>query len=127
MHVIKIILIVVVLGLVVWAFRNRNRVGIRAGARLIGLVLAVFAIASIIDTGIPQALADHVGVTRGTDLILYTLVLVFVMTSVGLYFRAREIERRLATLVRVSAIRDAVLVDGLPGADNDAAGADVAH
>lgn len=117
MHLIKIILVVAVVGCVLLAFRNRNRVGMRAGARIGALLLAMFAIASIIDTDIPQTVADHVGVTRGTDLILYGLVIVFVLTSVGLYLRSREVERKLATIVRVSAIRDSVLASGLPFRD----------
>jgi len=34
MSVIKVVLIVCVLGLLLWSFRNRHRVGLRAGARL---------------------------------------------------------------------------------------------
>ena len=114
MQAIKLILVGVVLLVILWAFRNRRRVGLRAGARLLTLLLAVFAIASIVDTKIPQAVADAVGVTRGTDLILYALVIVFVVTTAGLYFRSRELERRLVEMVRVSAIRDAVLSSGPP-------------
>jgi hypothetical protein len=115
MHLIKIVLVVAVLVVVLVAFRNRYRVGIRAGARLAALALAAFAIASIVDTNIPQSLANALGVTRGTDLILYTLVIVFAMTATGFYLRTREIERRLALVVRSSAIRDAVLAAGMPG------------
>lgn len=116
MQAIKLILIGLVLLVILWAFRNRRRVGLRAGARLLALLLALFAIASIVDTTIPQAVADTVGVTRGTDLILYAFVIVFVVTTAGLYFRSRELERRLTEMVRVSAIRDAVLSAGLPEA-----------
>ncbi len=114
MHLIKVILVLAVIAVVLFAFRNRNRVGIRAGARLAGLVLAGFAAASIIDTDIPQWLATALGVTRGTDLILYTLVIVFAMTTTALYLRTREIERKLALIVRSSAIRDSVLASGMP-------------
>ena len=114
MHLIKVILVVAVIACALLAFRNRNRVGMRAGARIGALLLAAFAIASIIDTGIPQTVADHVGVTRGTDFILYAFVIVFAVTTAGSYLRSRELERRMATIVRVSAIRDSVLAGGLP-------------
>ena len=119
MHLIKVILVVAVIGCVLVAFRNRNRVGMRAGARIGGLLLAAFAVASIIDTDIPQSVADQVGVTRGTDLILYALTIVFVLTSTGLYLRSRNLEQKLALIVRISAIRDSVLAGGIPGARDD--------
>ena len=90
-------------------------VGLRASLRVGVLVLTGIAIASILDPGITQSAADVVGVTRGTDLILYLLVVVFALTSVGTYFRFREQERRLVKVVRDSAIRDAILAQGLPG------------
>jgi hypothetical protein len=113
-QLIKFILVIAVVAVALLAFRNRYDVGIRAGARLAALALAAFAIASIIDTAIPQALANAMGVTRGTDLVLYTLVVVFAMTATGLYLRTREIERTVALIVRSAAIRDSVLVWGMP-------------
>ncbi len=116
MELIKVLLLVAFLGLLLWAFRNRRRVGLRAGARVLLIALTAFASASVIDTGIPQRLADLVGVTRGTDLVLYTLVVVFAMTSAGLYFRCRDIELRIAEIARVVALHDAISADGPPEA-----------
>jgi hypothetical protein len=109
MTLIKILLIAGFLGVLVWGFRNRNRAGMRASARVAALLLASFAIASILNPGIPQAAANAVGVSRGTDLILYALVLAFVVTSTGLYFRTRELERQIGAIIRTSAVREAVL------------------
>jgi hypothetical protein len=117
-QLIKFILVIAVVAVALLAFRNRYDVGIRAGARLAALALAAFAIASIIDTAIPQALANAMGVTRGTDLVLYTLVVVFAMTATGLYLRTREIERTVALIVRSAAIRDSILVGGMPRTDS---------
>jgi len=119
MNLIKVLLILSFLGVLVWAFRNRARVGLRAGTRLAAVVLAGVAIASIINPNIAQRTADFVGVTRGTDLILYLLIVVFIMTGVGTYFRFREQERRLVDIVRANAIRDAILSQGMPGGDNN--------
>ncbi|MDQ2838974.1 MAG: DUF2304 domain-containing protein [Actinomycetota bacterium] len=116
MNLIKILLIVSFLSLMTWAFRNRNRVGLRASLRLALLLLTAIAIASIIDPGLTQSVANVVGVTRGTDLILYLLVVIFTLTAIGTYFRFREQERRLIRVVRDSAIRDAILTQGIPGA-----------
>jgi hypothetical protein len=117
MNLIKVLLVVAFLGAVLWAFRNRGRVGIRAGARVVILLLTIIAVASVVDPNIPQQVADFVGVTRGTDLVLYLLVIVFVLTTAGMYFRFRELERRLVDVVRASAIQTAVTAQGLPGGD----------
>lgn len=69
--------------------------------------LAALAIASIINPNITQHAANMLGVTRGTDLVLYVLIVVFMATSLGMYFRFKELERRLAQIVRANAIRDA--------------------
>jgi hypothetical protein len=115
MIAIKIVLILAI-AMMFWAFRNRSRVGLRAGARVAVILLAVLAAVSILQPSVAQAAADQVGVTRGTDLLLYLLVMVFAASSLGFYFRFRELERRLADLTRAQAIREAVSVQGLPGA-----------
>jgi hypothetical protein len=121
MIAIKIVLILAIL-LMFWAFRNRSRVGLRAGARLAVLLLALVAAVSIIQPSVAQAAADQLGVTRGTDLLLYLLVMVFAASSLGFYFRFHELERRLADLTRAQAIREAVSVQGLPDGTAASAG-----
>jgi small membrane protein len=121
MIAIKIVLILAIL-LMFWAFRNRSRVGLRAGARLAVLLLALLAAVSIIQPSVAQAAADRLGVTRGTDLLLYLLVMVFAASSLGFYFRFRELERRLADLTRAQAIREAVSVQGIPDGTASSAG-----
>jgi small membrane protein len=113
--IIKLLLVISVVLLLVWAFRNRRRVGMRAGARVAAFMFGGLAIASVLKPDITQYAASAVGVSRGTDLVLYALVVVFLFTSAGLYFRSLELERRMATLVRTSAIRDAVTGGGMPG------------
>ena len=113
MIAIKIVLILAI-AVMFWAFRNRSRVGLRAGARVAIILLAVLAAVSIIQPSVAQWAADALGVTRGTDLLLYLLVMVFAASSMGFYFRFRELERRLADLTRAQAIREAVSVQGMP-------------
>ena len=115
MNPIKLVLILSFLSVAVWAFRNRSRVGLRAGARLLALILTAAAIVSVLQPSITQEVANVLGVTRGTDLILYGFIVVLAWTSVGTYFRFREHEQRIAELVRASAIRDAILSQGMPG------------
>jgi hypothetical protein len=115
MELIKIVLVAAFLIILFWAFRHRRRVGFRATTRLALLSLTAFATVSVIDTAIPQRVADFLGVTRGTDLVLYVLVVVFALTSAGLYFRCRDIEMNVAELARSMALRDAIIIGGSPG------------
>jgi hypothetical protein len=112
---IKAFLVVAVLTLAIFTFRNRGRVEIRASIRLGVVLLAAAAIASILDPSLTQRVANLVGVTRGTDLLLYVLIVVFAFAAVSAYFRFRQLEHALARVIRYQAIRDAVRADGPPG------------
>lgn len=115
MQWIKIPLVIAAVLILVMVFRNRHRVELRAGSRLLVLALAVIAVTSIIDPDIPQGMANFLGVARGTDLLLYGLIVVFVLTSLGLYFRLSETDQHLRRLVRSLAIEEALRRDGEPG------------
>ena len=117
---IKIILVLSFVALLGWGFRNRTRVGLRAGMRIIALVLTGLAIVSVIEPSITTKVANRVGVARGTDLVLYIFIVIFVATTIGTYFRFRAQERRLVDIVRAMAIRDAIMTEGLPGANSTA-------
>lgn len=108
MQIIKPILIACFLLVLLSAFRHRGRAGLRAGSRLLALALGAAAIVTVADPDIPQALAERVGVARGTDLILYIFVVVFALTTLGLYFQVRESNVRLQMLARRVALSDAV-------------------
>ena len=116
MQTIKPLLILSFVLILVVVFRYRSRVGMRAGARLLAVLLTVAAVVAVADPDIPQAVAEQLGVARGTDLVLYSLVVVFVLTSLGLYFRLRQVDVALQSLARRMALADAVHQGGLPGA-----------
>ena len=105
------------LGLLGWGFRHRAHVGLRAGIRIAAIALTGAAIAAVINPNLLTSVANDVGVTRGTDLVLYVFIVIFVATSIGTYFRFREQDRRLVEVVRASAIREAVLSQGMPGGE----------
>jgi hypothetical protein len=117
---IKALLISAILAVLVWAFRHRGRVAMRAGIKLTAVALAGVGVAAVVDPGLTQDLANLVGVTRGTDLMLYVLVVVFAFTQAGTYFRFKELELRFARAVRSQAIAEAVDRDGPPGAPRTA-------
>lgn len=120
MQIIKPVLVLCFVALLIFVFRQRGRAGLRAGSRLLALALGLAAIVFIIDPDIPQRLAEAVGVVRGTDLILYILVIVFAVTSMSLYFGQRASQVEIQQLARRVALSDAIAADGPPvGARGD--------
>jgi hypothetical protein len=114
---IKLVLVSSFLLLLVWAFRNRRKVGLQAGGRLAAVGVVLLAVASVLHPDLTQWLAERLGVTRGTDLVLYLFIVVATVTAVFNRLRARDLEQRLTEVVRVMALRDGALMNGLPGAD----------
>ncbi|WP_461474668.1 DUF2304 family protein [Microbacterium sp. HJ5] len=96
----------------------------------IGL-LAFIAIA-VLSVLFPQWLswlANLLGVGRGTDLILYALVIIFLGTTLAQYRRISALQRKITVIARRLAIVDAETSDtdavrGAPSADIAAARAD---
>ncbi len=75
------------------------------------LALAAAFIAAILAVIFPSALndiANAVGVGRGTDLVLYGLVVVFMGNSIASAALSRQQHREITRLARAIAIRDAI-------------------
>jgi small membrane protein len=66
---------------------------------------------SVLFPGIVTWVAEQVGVGRGTDLLLYILVVAFMLVAVVLFRRIAELERKYVDLARVIAIGDARAAD----------------
>lgn len=98
--------ILLILGTLAVSWRLLMSYGQKALAlRRLGLLaLAGFAIWSILDPGIWSRLALMVGVGRGTDLILYGLVVAFFGYMATTYKRFREMEIRYTRLARRIAL-----------------------
>jgi len=103
---IQVLLILVVILVVARLFRSR---GARAQAiRRIGLVVfAAFAAVSILFPDVWSRLARLVGVGRGTDLVLYALVVAFLSFTVTTYLRFRDLETNYTRLARRIALSEA--------------------
>lgn len=119
MSVIKAILVLAIVVVALWALRHRDRVGLRAGGRLLLLAVGALGVLSVAIPDITQRAADAVGVQRGTDLVLYGLIITFAFTSASLYFRQRDLENRFATLTRALAIHQAVAPEDIAGLPDD--------
>ena len=128
MLLIQVLLILVVIAVVARLFRSR---GARAQAiRRIGLLLfAGFAVVSILFPAVWNRIAQMVGVGRGTDMVLYALVVAFLSFTVTTYLRFRELETRYTRLARRLALDEAAHTIASPevtpppgGSDDDGPG-----
>lgn len=76
--------------------------------RLSMLAILGLGILTVAFPDITTEVADSVGVGRGTDLVLYVLVVVFVGNSIFNAAKFRHHERDITKLARALAIQDAV-------------------
>lgn len=75
--------------------------------RLTLLVVFIAAIAAVSFPQVINAAANLLGVGRGTDLILYALVIVFIGNSISASIRHRQLEREVTQLARQMALQSA--------------------
>jgi hypothetical protein len=122
---IQVLLIVVVVAVAARLFRSR---GARSQAvRRLGLLMfAAFAVVSILVPNLWNRMAAVAGVRRGTDLVLYALVVAFLSFTVTTYLRFRDFESRYTRLARrlaLDEVRGAAApapLAGSPRSDADA-------
>lgn len=105
--IIKVLLIAGALALGYLLLRQPGAGRTLALRRLLGLAVLAVGIAAVLFPLAVTEVANAVGVGRGTDLVLYILVMVFLFTTVSLYQRLHEMERALTTLARRLAMLDA--------------------
>jgi small membrane protein len=107
MPIIKLLLLggIAIFGIL--AFRGGQSAAHRAFWRLGGLVVIVAAALSVLFPDSLTSIAQEVGVSRGSDLLLYVLVVSFLLVVVTIFRRIGELEQRHTDLVRKVAIDEA--------------------
>lgn len=108
---IQIILVLAVVAVLFLFVRSSGAVYVQASKRI---ALVLFAIANIYAVMRPDdltAVAHVLGVGRGTDLVLYALVVAFMAGMFSFYQRFRVVDRRYTELARTVAIREAEVVN----------------
>jgi small membrane protein len=108
---IKILLLAAFVVLAVAAARLGPSPRHLAVRRLLATGLLLAAVVAVLHPDSVTAVAHRVGVGRGTDLVLYVLVVVSAMTWLGMYRRLSELEARLTRLVRFQALAEAARDD----------------
>lgn len=107
--ILQILLLVATLGALVYFVRSGQSVGVRASKRLAFGGFVLLNIYAILRPDDVTVVARALGIGRGTDLIVYLLVVAFVFGMLNTYLRDREISQHLTNLARQIAVRDAEL------------------
>ena len=115
MIVIQIILVAAVLSVLFVFVRSGNAVYVQASKRIALVAFAVVNVYAVLRPDDLTALAHLVGVGRGTDLVLYALVVAFTAGMFSMYQRFRIVDRRYTELARSVAIREAELINAERG------------
>jgi hypothetical protein len=104
---IQIILLSAVVVLLAVFARSWNTTRTRAWKRIAFLVFCFLNAYAVLRPGDTTKAAHLLGVGRGTDLVLYLLVVGVTILALNTYLRFRAIERRLTELARDAALRTA--------------------
>ena len=119
---IKIVLILAVIGLLLLLLRSH---GTTRGGAYVKIGMAIFLVFSAYAVIRPEDVswvAAQLGVGRGTDLVLYLMVVGFGFFAISTYLRFKELELKYARLARAVALLDAEKREALPVADNGSQG-----
>jgi hypothetical protein len=109
--IVQIILVLAALGAVVYFVRRAHNVHIRASKRIAFFAFIVVNVYAVLRPEDTTWIAQQIGVGRGTDLLVYLLVVAFVFGMLNTYLRQREISNHLTDLARRVALQDAELVN----------------
>src|SRR5665811_2580034 len=108
MKIVLIQLVLIVVVILVAARLLRGRGARTQAVRRLGLlVFAALAVWSILFPSVWNRFAKLVGVGRGTDMVLYALVVAFLSFTLTTYLRFRDLETRYTTLARRLALDEA--------------------
>jgi hypothetical protein len=101
--IIKILLIAAALGVGVLLLRDRVP-GHNLLRRIGSLVVVILGIIAVLWPDLTVYVANAVGVGRGTDLVLYIFVMVFLYNAVATSQRIHRLEHQITLLTRELAI-----------------------
>lgn len=107
--IIQILLLLATALLVLYFLRNRRKARAKAWVKIGFVLFVAAAVWAVLRPDDLTAVANFVGVDRGTDLMLYALAVAFMFTTVSSYVRFREQELRYAKLARAVALQNPVL------------------
>lgn len=102
--------ILLIAAIILLAFFMMRRTGADSHLAIRRLLLGVFVLAAVLSVLFPQWLtwlAQLIGVGRGTDLVLYSLIVMFLAFVYTQFRRNAQLQRQLTLLSRRIALLDA--------------------
>jgi hypothetical protein len=117
---IQILLIAAVLLLLLAFLRHHGKSHTAAGVKLGFAVFMVFGVLAVLLPDQVSKVANFVGVGRGTDLLLYGMVVAFGFATINTFLRFKELELRYAKLVRAVALQNSTIPDEKASEASDA-------
>lgn len=105
--IIQFLLIAAVILMMVFFLRWHGTSRASAGVKIGFVLFLCFGILAVLNPDATTRVARLVGVGRGTDLLLYALIVGFAFAMINMYLRFRSMQVREARLVRAIALRDA--------------------
>jgi small membrane protein len=104
MNWIQGLLIASIFALVIYLVRSRRSAQSQAWVK-VGFVLFVLAgVYAVLRPNDTTVVAHWLGVARGTDLMLYALIIAFSFSTLSTYLRFKDLELRYARLARAIAL-----------------------
>jgi hypothetical protein len=105
--IIKALLIAALMGASAFAVRGPTGPTNLALRRLVAIGFVGLGIVAVIVPNLVTWTAQLVGVRRGTDLLVYLLVIAFIFVSMSLHQKIHSLETRIADLTRAHALDSA--------------------
>jgi hypothetical protein len=105
--IIKWLLVPGIVLAVVYGLRARSSLRGQARRKILAALTVVVGALAVLFPSLLQTAADWVGVTRGTDLLLYGLALLIIYVVGSASVRFREQEARMVLLARQVALSEA--------------------
>ncbi|MGB9249876.1 MAG: DUF2304 domain-containing protein [Mycobacterium sp.] len=107
MNWIQGLLITSIIALLVYLLRSRRNAQSRAWVKVGYLVFVMAAVYAVLRPNDTTVVAHWLGVDRGTDMMLYALIIAFSFTTLSTYLRFKDLELRYARLARAVALEGA--------------------
>ena len=107
MNWIQGLLITSIIALLVYLLRSRRNAQSRAWVKVGYLMFVMAAVYAVLRPNDTTVVAHWLGVDRGTDLMLYALIIAFSFTTLSTYLRFKDLELRYARLARAVALEGA--------------------
>jgi len=101
---IQVLLITSIIALLVYLLRSRRSVQSQAWVKVAFLFFVLAGVYAVLRPNDTTVVAHWLGVDRGTDLMLYALIIGFTFSTLSTYLRFKDLEVRYARLARAIAI-----------------------